>query len=110
MNCKQGDLAIVTGAQSGDDHAGVASRLCLGRIVRVAKLCEDGVWDFEETIHLGRVTFIFEGRQASADVHVDGLHDGYLCPIAGLPRTDVIETEILNPLELALGITAKDWT
>lgn len=94
MNCKQGDLAIVTGAESGDDYTGVASRACLGRIVRVATLCRDGVWDFEEEINLGRIHFVYEGRKASAIVIVEGLPDSYLRPISGAPLTCDVTDEV----------------
>jgi hypothetical protein len=98
VNCKPNDLAIVTGAESGDDYAGVASRLCLGRIVRVAKLCSDGVWDFEEGIDLGRIHFIYEGMKASATVIVYGLPDSFLCPISGVPVTDEVTEDLKEPV------------
>lgn len=94
MNCKPGDLAIVVGAHSGDDYVGVASRACLGRVVRVAILCDDGVWDFEEAINLGRIHFVHEGMRASANVIVDGLHDEHLRPISGIPVNDEIIEEV----------------
>jgi hypothetical protein len=95
MNCEPGDMAIVVGAQRGDDCVSVASQLCLGRIVRVTTLCSDGAWNFEETINLGRISFLYFGMQASAYVCVDGLPDSYLCPISCVPVTDDVTDEVM---------------
>lgn len=94
MNCKLGDLAIVVGAHSGEDCKAVASRLCLGRIVRVAKYCSDGVWDFEEPINLGRIQFVYCGMQASGIVIVKGMPDSYLRPVSGLPIDEDVRDEV----------------
>lgn len=94
MNCKPGDVAIVVGAEKGDDHTGVATRMCLGRIVRVVVLYADGVWDFEEPIELGRVAFKYGGMEASADIVMLGMHDRFLRPISGVPVHDEQHDEV----------------
>jgi hypothetical protein len=96
MNCKPGDLAYVVGVA----HLPPPLSLALGRVVRVTHLSKPDVWRLERAMQL---------QWGFLHLELFGIEDHYLRPIAGPSVDKAIETEIINPLELALGITAKAW-
>ncbi|HDR9274230.1 TPA: hypothetical protein QDB24_002294 [Burkholderia vietnamiensis] len=74
MNCKPGDLAIVTrGART------VIEKKVLGRIVRVTTADEQAVWTIEEPIWLWH---------AGRSYKITGICDECLTPLRGEPEIE----------------------
>ncbi|HDR8947276.1 TPA: hypothetical protein QDA71_004305 [Burkholderia vietnamiensis] len=74
MNCKPGDLAIVTrGARTAIE------KKVLGRIVRVTTADEQAVWTIEEPIWL---------RHAGRSYKITGICDECLTPLRGEPEIE----------------------
>lgn len=101
MNCKPDDLAIITRVPA---DIPVAKHL-LGRIVRVQCLTSAALptWRVEERIALH--PFGWSGWLTAVE-------DEYLTPLRGEPTDEGthVGNTIINPLELALGITARSYS
>jgi len=91
MNCKPMDMAIVTRTSgSGCDCVSCQSeRLTLGKIVRVVRLCSDGVWKIEEPIDI-----VVDAGFFRLGVRVTGIADEFLTPLPGLEVDEVVRDEV----------------
>lgn len=98
MNCKPGDLAYIVGPLPQNIGKPVT---CVAIDINASNLFGEPMWRITSNVPL-------IDTQLNR-MNAGWIGDQFLRPIAGPERTDVIETEILNPLELALGITAKAW-
>jgi hypothetical protein len=101
MRCKPDELAIITRVPP---TIPVAMHL-LGRIVRVQCLTSAALptWRVEEPIALHLFGW---------PAWLTAVEDEYLMPLRGEPTDEGthVDNTIINPLELALGITARSYS
>jgi hypothetical protein len=105
MNCKPGDLAYCIRVLDPRLEENV------GRIVTVLSISdylEGDMAPFWNVEACAPGLLVFNG-QSFVRVTRGMIRDSNLRPIAGPDRSEILGNTILNPLELALGITAKAW-
>lgn len=99
MNCKPGDLAIVTrpGASGKDAMNAALFEFVVGRVVRVTRIVgSPPVWEIEDKISLIGCAW-FEpgyGPRWFTDGHITGIPDDMLTPLPPLPVDEETRDEV----------------
>lgn len=95
MNCKPGDLAQVVSINGLEGEQLAFGRMLLGRVVRVVRLNEEGLWEIEDCIEISGVCWSEKGHfWVTTSGEVEAIADWMLRPLPRLTTEDRMRDEV----------------